>query len=565
MSESSSKGSRIEGVLRDATTDLQNAELPGIVGNTLVPVTTKASDIVANVIPSPFVDRVGAFALSVPLKAVKLGYSLIPHDKDQEQADRRPKEFMAALEIAGIDLDAEYQKLNLEANNQESDKLASFQDQEITFLVEVIGCENLIASDIMNSSSDPYVRVKFGSKLLHATKHQSKSLNPVYTLRKDALFLWSTSIKDLFLGGVTAGVKGLTIEVCDFDSMTSDDVLGTAVVPPKDIYNAHEERLVYPLLIDGKDGFYVESGGSIAIRIRRATEDDKKFLATYQEYDERNETSGLLQKKEKKQKRGQHGISFFQSMLETKVKTFVEDGKKIEKYKVLPFPDPELFSDTDSSTSPPSDHTDTDASESGDPMWKTEDEIECNTLKPSRRYQHIGSGKIARVYLEVLACNNLPNMENIQAFGRNKTDAFVQVVYEDCICRTDVIDDKNNPRFLPWTNRAFVLHSRFPSSVINLGVFDYDPGDGIVHDHDFIGRASVDLSSLRPGTEYLLDYKLYDTALLGARKDNGTIKVGARTNQFEITRYCILWHFYIIMKGLKTHGFDMFLSSSAAF
>jgi hypothetical protein len=553
MSESSSKGSRIEGVLKDATNDLQNAELPGIVGNTLVPVTTKASDIVANVIPSPFVDRVGAFALSVPLKAVKLGYSLIPHDKDQEQADRRPKEFMAALEIAGIDLDAEYQKLNLDTHQPESDKLASFQDQEITFLVEVIGCENLIASDIMNSSSDPYVRVKFGSKLLHATKHQSKSLNPVYTLRKDALFLWSTSIKDLFLGGVTAGVKGLTIEVCDFDSMTSDDVLGTAVVPPKDIYNAHEERLVYPLLIDGKDEYHVESGGSIAIRIRRATDYHKKFLATYQEYDERNETSGLLQKKEKKQKRGQHGISFFQSMLETKVKTFVEDGKKIEKYKVLPFPDPELSSDTDSRNF-------------ADPMWKTEDEIECNTLKPSRRYQHIGSGKIARVYLEVLACNNLPNMENIQAFGRNKTDAFVQVVYEDCICRTDVIDDKNNPRFLPWTNRAFVLHSRFPSSVINLGVFDYDPGDGIIHDHDFIGRASVDLSSLRPGTEYLLDYKLYDTALLEARKDNGTIKVGARTNQFEITRYCILWHFYIIMKGfIKTHGFDMFLSSSAAF
>ena len=295
MSESSSKGSRIEGVLRDATTDLQNAELPGIVGNTLVPVTTKASDIVANVIPSPFVDRVGAFALSVPLKAVKLGYSLIPHDKDQEQADRRPKEFMAALEIAGINLDAEYRKLNLEANNQESDKLASFQDQEITFLVEVIGCENLIASDIMNSSSDPYVRVKFGSKLLHATKHQSKSLNPVYTLRKDALFLWSTSIKDLFLGGVTAGVKGLTLEVCDFDSMTSDDVLGTAVVPPKDIYNAHEERLGYPLLIEDEDGFYLESGGSIAIRIRRATDYEKEFLEEeYESNDTMEAAQGLV-------------------------------------------------------------------------------------------------------------------------------------------------------------------------------------------------------------------------------------------------------------------------------
>ena len=326
MLEASSKGSRIEGVLKDATNDLQNADLPNYLSNTLVPITTKASEVVANTIPLPFLDRVGAFVLSVPLKAVKLGYSLIPHDKDQERAPRGPKEFMAALEIAGIDLDAEYQKLNLDTNDPESDKLASFQDQEITFLVEVIGCENLIASDIMNSSSDPYVRVKFGSKLLHATKHQSKSLNPVYTLRKDALFLWSTSIKDLFLGGVTAGVKGLTLEVCDFDSMTSDDVLGTAVVPPKDIYNAHEERLVYPLLIDGKDGFYVESGGSIAIRIRRATVDDKAFLATYQEYDERNETSGLLQKKEQKQKRGQHGISFFQKSLNLYMKTF---GKEL--------------------------------------------------------------------------------------------------------------------------------------------------------------------------------------------------------------------------------------------
>ena len=160
-----------------------------------------------------------------------------------------------------------------------------------------------------------------------------------------------------------------------------------------------------------------------------------------------------------------------------------------------------------------------------DHLWKTKDEIESETMKPSQTYQSIGSGKIARVFLEILACNDLPNKENVQAFGRNKTDAFVQVVYEDCICRTDVIDDKSNPRFMPWTKRAFVLHSRFPSSVINLGVFDYDAGDGLLHDHDFIGRASVDLSSLRPETEYILDYKLYDTALLETRKENGTIKV----------------------------------------
>jgi hypothetical protein len=285
MSVSLSKISRIEGVLRDATNDLQNAELPDFLFNKLVPVTTKASDVVPKVakfIPLPFVDRVGAFALSVPLKAVKIGYSLIPREEKDQEAARGQQEFIAALEMAGIDLDAEYQKLNLDANSPESLKAASFQDQELTFLVEVIGCENLIASDI-NSAVDPYVRVKFGGQLLHATKH--------HTIGKNALLL-SSSIKDLFLSG---GVKGLTLEVCDFDSMTSDDVLGTAVVPPKDIYNAHEERLGYPLLIEDEDGFYLESGGSIAIRIRRATDYEKEFLEEeYESNDTMEAAQGLV-------------------------------------------------------------------------------------------------------------------------------------------------------------------------------------------------------------------------------------------------------------------------------
>ena len=285
MSVSLSKISRIEGVLRDATNDLQNAELPDFLFNKLVPVTTKASDVVPKVakfIPLPFVDRVGAFALSVPLKAVKIGYSLIPREEKDQEAARGQQEFIAALEMAGIDLDVEYQKLNLDANSPESLKAASFQDQELTFLVEVIGCENLIASDI-NSAVDPYVRVKFGGQLLHATKH--------HTIGKNALLL-SSSIKDLFLSG---GVKGLTLEVCDFDSMTSDDVLGTAVVPPKDIYNAHEERLGYPLLIEDEDGFYLESGGSIAIRIRRATDYEKEFLEEeYESNDTMEAAQGLV-------------------------------------------------------------------------------------------------------------------------------------------------------------------------------------------------------------------------------------------------------------------------------
>lgn len=43
--------------------------------------------------------------------------------------------------------------------------------------------------------------------------------------------------------------------------------------------------------------------------------------------------------------------------------------------------------------------------------------------------------------------------------------------------------------------------------------------------YDFIGRASIDLSTLRTKTEFILDYKLYDTALFERRNGNGTIRV----------------------------------------
>jgi len=185
-------------------------------------------------------------------------------------------------------------------------------------------------------------------------------------------------------------------------------------------------------------------------------------------------------------------------------------------------------------------------------------------MQPSRQYQYVGSGKIAKVYLEILACDNLPNMETVGHFG-NKTDAFVQVVYEDCICKTDVIDDKNSPRFLPWTNRAFVLHTTYPSSVINLGVFDYDQGVAAMSDHDFVGRVSVDVTNLCPGTEYQLNYTLYDTALIEKRKSNGTIKVslGCRfhpcigkwkhTPRFSSAHFSISYRFVFVLKWM-THG-----------
>jgi hypothetical protein len=499
------------------------------------------------------------------------------------QLSREREQLKLAFQAANIDLDREVKScnLNLAAGATDDEKICAFLDQQLTFLIEIVGCQNLIVADI--TSSDPYVVAQFENQTIHKTKYCAKSLNPVFTLRKNAFFLWQVSPRDLFLSNqdlqncdniwessdqentmnkslrssllrplskiyprrtnTKSAVKGLTLEVKDFDTVGVHTSLGTAIVPPKDIYNGKEERLEYPLVQIQKrnallqiqkqkrmKGMNQQHQGEIAIRIRRATDHDKEFLATYAQYEKKKATTGVLKEDQSKKKnvRGDVGISSLKSMSETKIRTFIEDGHKILKNRVLPCPDPELLDSNGTRTGT-------------DPKWMTAEEIEEAAMQPSRHFKYVGSGKIAKVYLEIISCTDLPNMDRVSMLG-NKTDAFVQVVYEDYICQTPVIDDKNNPRFLPWTNRAWVLHSNYPSSVINLGVFDYDPGTSAMTDHDFIGRAAVNLTNLRPGTEYLLDYKLYDTALLEARKDNGTIKVRTRINCHTFCpRFCFFY------------------------
>lgn len=127
-------------------------------------------------------------------------------------------------------------------------------------------------------------------------------------------------------------------------------------------------------------------------------------------------------------------------------------------------------------------------------------------MSDSYNWIDVGSGNLGKVFVEVLSCDHLPNMDTGGTFG-NKTDSFVSVVYEDCFARTDVINDCLSPRWLPWSQRAFIFNMMHTSSQLFLGVFDYD--SNAFSDHDFIGRVSVDLSNFQPDTVYVLNYKLY--------------------------------------------------------
>ena len=154
----------------------------------------------------------------------------------------------------------------------------------------------------------------------------------------------------------------------------------------------------------------------------------------------------------------------------------------------------------------------------------TEDEIEYEYLKDSQHWIDSGSGKIGKIYVEVLGCDGLPNLDSGGFLG-NKTDAFVSIVYEDSVVQTDIIDDCLSPRWLPWTKRAFVFHMSHSSSQVLVGVFDNDTG---MDDHDLIGKVSIDLTNIRKDTIYTLKYDIFKSSQMSSRKAKGSITLRMR-------------------------------------
>lgn len=150
-------------------------------------------------------------------------------------------------------------------------------------------------------------------------------------------------------------------------------------------------------------------------------------------------------------------------------------------------------------------------------------EIHVETRHPSHKWVEAGSGTLGKLYCEVLACHDLPNVDFGEAVG-NVTDSFVCLVYEDTCAMTDVIDDELSPHWLPWTQRAFCFGMMHPASILYIGVFDYDLGTS----HEPIGRIAVNVSNLQRNTIHTLKYNLYPSSNVTDRTPVGSITIRVR-------------------------------------
>jgi hypothetical protein len=374
--------------------------------------------------------------------------------------------------------------------------------EKLSLLFDIVSGTNIPTKD-----PKPYVVVRLHGKQIHSTDWISNSTNPIWTLRKGSLFILTIDLMELF-----EDEDGLIFEVKDYDSVSKHKSLGAFSVSPRTIYKWNGERREFDLKALSGEKHYDQ--GKLALRVRKATDHDFEFLKKYKESKKMTITGvadDLLPKIEA-------GGSSFKKLLKVHRKIeMIGSDKGQTKYLVRPGPDPKRPIETE---------------------WLTKDQIEEEALKPSHSWLDIGSGNLGKIFVEVIACDGLPNFDIGSKLG-NLTDAFVSLVYEDCFARTHTVDDCLSPRFMPWSRRAFIFNMMHTSSQLFVGVFDSD-----VHTaHDLIGRVSVDLTNFIPNMIYTLKYNLYPSAKCNPRENKfGSITIRLRM-ELENERALLLSNF----------------------
>lgn len=328
-----------------------------------------------------------------------------------------------------------------------------------------------------------------------------------------SLFVINTTVSDLFLNNT----GGIIFEVRDSDALSQDDSLGAAILSPKELFNMNGERTEINLTSVGCRQAHSAkwARGTIALRCRRATMEDETHLQNVlRQYKSREctEKIGLITEGTKnRQDTGHNVVSGIIRRNSRHAETEVDGEVFKEKYYRVR-PRPALGRDSSQYTE-----------------WMTSNQIESLVTKDSCHWIEAGSGRLGEIYLEILGADGLSNLD---VGLENKTDAFVSIVYGDAVVQTDVVSDCLKPRWLPWTQRAFLFHIVDPTAPIFIAIFDYDGASVAsvsVGDHDRIGQITVGIQNFAPSTDYVLHYDMYkEDIFYSNRKTTGSISIRLR-------------------------------------
>jgi len=367
------------------------------------------------------------------------------------------------------------------------------RDNVVLEIVGAYGLSFIKSLEGSNSSIDSFCVVKVGDKTVHRTKVIPDDPRPIWTVKTQSLCLLPL-----------APSQKVTVELCCkttlvpgkvVKAIATKTVLGSVTFTTAELLGGMGERQEYCPVPE-------QPKVILAIRSRRAIRQD---FMHFHDIDSRVVYDATIQHD---QIGGDHAADtdFKQvsrhALLKAVKKTVKVGEEKKTAYRVWPFPDPDNPIETE---------------------YMTKEQLREVAMQPSKQWVEAGCGDFGHVYLEILGCDNLPNMDTEYVTGL--TDAFVATIFEDSFVRSSVVHDSLYPRWVPWAHRAFKFQIKHPSSILFLGVFDYD--EGPLEQHDPIGRVVIHLDKFETGTVYTLKYPLYhgDTQ---EEEDRGTITLRLR-------------------------------------
>lgn len=354
------------------------------------------------------------------------------------------------------------------------------QDSVKTFLLQIISAYNIKAS----SGSDPYCVVRI-AKEIHRTEVIKNTIDPVWTSSTGSLVLFTSSSLDL-------GTFGLTFKIFDSAMISKDSLLGQAQISFETLLTSANQRSVVDLETNVAN---VTEKGKMVFKFREATEEDKEFMKTGKDY-----FNNILKGSNLQLPKNFNSPITESDDSNSRETDLDETGETI--YRVSPYPDPKRPNET---------------------TWMTQGAIESVSMQPSKSWIQGGMGKLGKLFVEVIGCDNLHDDSYIDVI-----DPFLTIIFEGtCMC-SEVVKDCASPRFMPWTRRAFMFNITYSTSSLYLGVHDYNKRLSDTRS----GRVTIDLDKFRPNTEYLLYYDLNQSARFYPRSFRGTIKL----------RMSIEWH-----------------------
>lgn len=449
------------------------------------------------------------------------------------------------------------------------------EENNIRILGDIVGATNLECLTLPSDSTlpNPYCNVYWGDRLIHRTQTIPKNYNPIWTCDTGSLFLMSGKRDYRKINNMD-----LRIELFDRDIVRKRSTrLGVVYIPGRKLINGdwcNEVRIecevqcdkmikndafiseipdvmnntlkcdkcptrietklssVAPLMVYDQifsmnedvstseiDSIFSEterkssnnpeslwnigSKGFIALRFRFANDEDILFLRALKTDSKLIHDRSLIGKnlaefptENCKNYSIKYNLPNIMRNLRNKFrrKKVNPRGKKL--LRVKPRPDPGR----------PIDET----------KFLSKEDLINESFSSSTQWTEAGSGSLGSVLLEIICCEDLK---------KNSMDQFVCIVFEDCMVQTDILRDCLNPRWMPWTQRAFVFRRMYQLSSMYIGVINYNVG---MLNHKGCGRTVIDLSAFTEGTVYTLKYALYSSSNTSNRQSKGTITIRLR-------------------------------------